>query len=70
MYVDETTFNTWMTKQKIWQVKNRPIQLPQPRRVGRCTLYGAISDRIDPVYHVAESTNRTDFGIFLQAVVR
>jgi hypothetical protein len=35
IYVDETTFNTWMRPAKVWQFENQAMELPiNPKRVG------------------------------------
>ena len=39
------------------------------KRVGTCTLYGAISTIMDPVYHTDESTNKRSFEVFLKKIV-
>ena len=70
VYIDETTFNTWLRKTHSWQ---RPLQKVHiklnPKRIGECTLYGAIGACMElPVYYVGKSTNKEDFIEFLKLV--
>ena len=52
IYVDETTFNTWLRPSKVWQAADEYMEIPlNPKRVGQCTLYGAIGWCLsEPVY--------------------
>ena len=69
VYVDETTFHTWMRKARVWQKRKNPIELPTHKRVGTCTLFGAISTTMDPVYMTAASTSKRTFEEFLRKVI-
>ena len=70
VYVDETTFNTWLRKTHSWQRPLEKVTIKlNPRRIGECTLYGAIGACMArPVYYVGKSTNKTDFVEFLKLV--
>lgn len=70
IYVDETTFNTWLRPAKVWQFANEVMEIPlNPKRVGQCTLYGAIGWCLsEPVFQISRSTNKEDFVEFLKKV--
>ena len=67
VYVDETTFHSWMYQHKSWSLVDTPNhhQINNKRYV--ITVYGAIGHCLKkPVYHFSHSTNKEDFQIFLR----
>ena len=45
IYVDETTFNTWLRKSHSWQRRIQKVFIRlNPKRIGQCTLFGAIGN--------------------------
>ena len=70
VFVDETTFNTHLKLTRTWQRKGSRISLENAKRIGKCTLYGAIGTCFDgPVYYTGESTNVDDFKEFTRLVI-
>ena len=69
VYLDETTFHTWMRKARVWQKRRSPIELPTHKHVGTCTLFSAISTTIDLVYMTVASKSKRTFEEFLRKVI-
>ena len=69
VYIDEMSVNTWITKSKTWTRRDFPIKIPLPKRVGGVTVYGAIGAAMrEPVFHLANSTNKLEFANFMRKV--
>ena len=69
IYMDETSVNTWIRKQKTWQRRDEPVQVTiNPKRVS-VTIYGAIGNCLTkPVFMIGDSTNKNEFIEFLENV--
>ena len=71
IYVDESTFHSWMYQQRSWSLPDAPNnhQINTKRFV--VTVYGAIGTCLKkPVYHFGPSTNKDDFRTFIREVKR
>ena len=71
VYVDETTFTSWMNQGKSWSRAHRPNVHPINNARYSITCFGAIGHcLVKPVYTYGRSTNKDEFQDFLQAVKR
>lgn len=69
IYLDETSFNPEQKPGKTWQHTAEKLVFVHPSyRPKSLTVYGACGMTIDPVFHVAHSTNKEDFLEFLKKV--
>ena len=70
VYIDETTFNTWMFKSKSRSSRVAPNLHGLNDERYAITVYGAVGWPLrKPVYFLAKSTNQIDFRKFLREVV-
>ena len=67
IYVDETTFNTFMKpKPKSWSLKAKHNLHPVADKRHSTTVYGAIGNCLyEPVFYFGKSTNQVDYRAFL-----
>ena len=68
VYLDETSFNAWMTARKTWNTRDQFVKIPlAPKRGKGITVTGAIGKCLkQAVFRHSGSTNKDDFILFLK----
>jgi hypothetical protein len=69
IYLDESSFNSWCTANKVWQKRDSPVEVViNPQRTA-VTVYGAIGNVLNsPIFTTGNSTNKEDFMRFLALI--
>ena len=69
IYMDESSFNSFMIQRRSWAVKYHPNRHPIAPHYHSTTAFGAIGNcLVQPVYMTADSTNIVDFIRFLHLI--
>ena len=63
IYMDEATFNSWVVKQKSWQLSGTPNLIHRDDGRFSVTVFGAISSALDGgiCWMFGEATNATEY---------
>ena len=65
IYIDETAFQTWSTKQKSWSVRDKPNEHALNTQRHAVTVFGAIASKNcltkRAIFTMGKSTNSADF---------
>ena len=71
IYIDETSFNPQMIKNKSWSTRDQPnLHVIQAGFGARITVFGAIGNCLtEPVYTLLHGTQSENYIIFLHEVV-
>jgi hypothetical protein len=71
IYIDETTFHKWQTREKFWVKPAMNICMPDTRGKS-LTLIGAISEREGLIHYslISGSNNSEIFTVFMQDLFR
>jgi len=67
LFLDETSFNLWMRKSRIWMRRCNPIRVKINQGCLKyVTLYGAISSKQERFfYQIASATNSSNSVLFI-----
>ena len=66
IYIDETTVNSNMRLDRVWQYEDKPVDIVLGKRIGGLTIYGAIGNCLKaPVFTLGASTNTEEFKSFM-----
>ena len=66
IYMDETTFHSWMLRAKSWSKRSQPVLHARVDRRHALTVYGGVGFCLtEPVFRVGASTNKQEYGNFL-----
>ena len=69
IYMDESSFNTWSTKQQSWSGPRQRNEHVRPKNYYSVTVYAAIAGCLSqPVIMLGKSTNQKDYRQFLRLV--
>jgi chromosome condensin MukBEF complex kleisin-like MukF subunit len=65
-YIHETTLNSNMRLDRVWQYEDKPVDIVLGKRIGGLTIYGAICNYLKaPVFTLDASTNTNEYKSFM-----